>query len=366
MVRLTSSDRPGTVRYRKIHVGDEVRLLEIQPARRLEDPLVSRLVTVPLRKTNQEIVALSSLIGDPEDIEPIYVDGKAISMSAHRASALRQIRAVYFAEQSSNQQLKNALSPYGEGPRGQILTKSRLPRRLRHFLGLPQPKLYVWLDVICVNQRDMEETSHLKETMKAVYESAKIVLGWLGPKIETTSDLGVRVFFAVDEGMPPYFGDPGDRELHPQNYSPQHVWARDIEHLWQDGADGTPSFLLPHWIGCNDFMSRPYIQTQWILQEIAMATSPCLMLGDAMVPWTTILRVVQLVEEFRDYESDVFPATYREALAQFPLGTLYEFLEGYAKRNQWRNSPGMAQKNEGIFPDTMLGASRSIVSFGGP
>lgn len=347
MVRLTSSERPGHIRYRKLHLGHEVRLLEIQPARRLDDPLVARLVTVPLRtvQADQQTIALSSLIGDPDVKEIIYIDGKPISLSAHRATALRQIRTVYFAteEQQRQNNSRSCSSSISSGSSSILSTTSPIfakSKLLRRLLGLPQPKLQIWLDVLCVNQRSLDETSQLKETMRAVYEAAKVVLGWLGPQIPST-ELGVRVLRAVDAGMPRFFGDPGDRAAHPAHYSPQHVWARQIEHLWQPGADGTPSFLLPHWIGCNDFMSRPYIQTQWILQEIAMATSPCLLIGDAMVPWTTILRVVQLVEEFRDYESEVFPAAYREALAQFPLGTLYEFLEAYAKRNQWRSSPAM-------------------------
>lgn len=258
MVRLTAAERPVSIRYRKLaNPEQETRLLEIQPSKRVEDAIVSRLITVnvPLKKPNVEIVALSSLIGDPEIKEIIYVDGKPVNITAHRGQALRHLRSVFLPSPEQRRSW-----PSAEAPRTQF-PKPRLPQRLRHLLRFPEPKLYVWLDAICINQRYDEETNRHKETMKLVYESAKLVVGWLGAKVDAT-DIGLTVFTQIDDAMPRFWGDPGDRDLHPENYAPTHHWAEQIQNLWQDADDGTPSFMLPHWTGANDFMYRPYFQRQ--------------------------------------------------------------------------------------------------------
>lgn len=253
MARLTSSDRPVSIRYKKLtDLESEIRVLEIQPARRLEDAIVSRLITVSPSKSNLEIIGLSSLIGDPEITDIIYVDGKPVKISAHREQALRHVRDVFLAA-----------SPDGRGwqPAEAPRPKTRLPQRLRRLLGMPQQRLHVWLDCVCINRRDDDETSHHRRTMRMAYQAAKTVVGWLGPKVDST-DVGLTVFSQIDDCMPRSWGDPGDTDLHPENYAPTHEWAKSIQNLWQNSGDGTPPFLMPHWIGANDFMYRPYFQKQ--------------------------------------------------------------------------------------------------------
>lgn len=249
MARLTSSDRPVSIRYKKLsNVDTEIRVLEIQPARCLEDAIVSHLITITPSKTNLEFIGLSSLTGDLGDRDIIYIDGKPVKTTAHRALALRQLRDVFLSASPDK--------------RAQVQRpRMRLPQRLRRLLGMANQKLYVWLDCICINHRDDDETNHHKETMKMAYQSAKTVLGWLGPKIDST-DLGLAVFSQINDCMPRTWGDPGDNDLRPEDYSPTHDWAKNMRNLWQCSDDGTPAFLLPHWTGANDFMYRTYFQKQ--------------------------------------------------------------------------------------------------------
>lgn len=253
MARLTSSDRPASIRYKKLtNLGSDIRVLEIQPASRLDDAVVSRLITISPNKSNIEIIGLSSLIGDLEATEIIYVDGKPIRTTSYLAQGLRHTRDVFLSE-----------SPYRQDPHPVEVPrpKTRLPQRLRKLLGMPQQVIHVWIDSLCINQWDTVETDHRKETMKLAYLAAKTVLGWLGPKIDST-DVGLTVFTQIDDCMPRFWGDPGDMEMHPENYSPTHEWAKGMKNLWQDSDDGCPPFMMPHWIGANDFMYRSYFQKQ--------------------------------------------------------------------------------------------------------
>lgn len=350
MPRLTATERPGAVRYRRLaNPGADVRLLEIPPARTPEDAIVCRLVTLSLDKLDTDYYALSSLLGEPDATDTIYVDGRSVSLTSHQAAALKCMRNVFSAKQKQPRKA-SPLSDVGPSQQGSRL--GFLPQRLRNFLRISNPCLYVWLDSLCVNQNDPEETGQLKDTMKRVYRSAKVVAGWLGPAIKDTAE-GLTVFTAIDVAMPRFWGDPGDRDLHPEDYAPTHKWATAVDWMWKSGDDGTVAFMLPHWIGANDFMHRSYFQRQWILQELFMASSPAFMIGEHIVSWRAILRLNRMLEEVKDSESDVLPTHYRPAIAELPLGTVYELLEEIMRRKQrLRSIPNLGEEagNSGIFP----------------
>lgn len=253
---LPSLDRPAGIRYKRlIDPEHEVRVLEIQRAKRLEDAVVSRLITVSPTKASFDIIGLSSLDGDPETTDVIYIDNKPVNITAHREEALRTIRELFLPASPAQRSRPSSR----EASR---TTKTRLPQKVRRLLGAPKQKaLYVWLDAICINQGDPREASRRRETMRTVYQSAKSVLGWLGPKIDET-DAGLAVFDQIDECMPLFWGDPGDRDMHPQNYAPTHAWAAGIRSIWATGEDGSLPFTKPHWVGANDFLYRPYFQKQ--------------------------------------------------------------------------------------------------------
>lgn len=75
-----------------------------------------------------------------------------------------------------------------------------------------------------------------------------------------------------------------------------------------------------------------------------MASCPAFLIGDRVVPWRTILRLVRCLEEFKDNESDQFPAQYRAAVAELPLGSCYELLRELNRRKQ---SLGALYESEG-------------------
>lgn len=342
------TERPAAMRYRKLaNPGKDVRLLEILPARTPVDAIVCRLVTVCLDKLDSEILALSSLLGDSEATETIYVDGKAVSLTLHQAEGLKSLRNKFSS--SPKQQKKGWLLSDSGSPHG---SKLGLPQRLRNLLRMPDPGLYVWLDSICVNPNDDDEISHLKETMKKVYRASKTVVGWLGPAIADT-EAGLGVFSTIDQCLPRFWGDPGDRQVHSENYAPTHKCFDAMSHLWKYGDEGTVAFMLPPWVGANDFMHRSYFQRQWILQELFMANNPAFMIGEHIVSWRSILRLNRMLEEFKDNESDKFPNKFRPAIAELPLGTVYELLEEIMRRkHRMRSVPNLEELEEdgNIFP----------------
>lgn len=294
--------------YRRLDPAKrEIRLLEIQPARNINDPVECRLTTVRLGD-NPDFIALSSLYGSPSETDKVWLNGRAITITLHLVQALKNVRAVFFPTISQRYQRTPARKPHGA------------PRWLRALFGISSSSssslsssldgsdknrtLRVWLDVLCVNQRDDTEKSRQLTEMRAIYRSAELVVGWLGAKAEYT-DVAMQTLAEIEDAMPAGWGDPGDREKNPQDYAPTHKWAESIAHIWADGPGGQIPFTLPHWIGCNDFMGRQYFQRRWILEELAMARFPAFLLGDTIIPWKQVLRLNRMMEEFKYHKSDI-------------------------------------------------------------
>lgn len=338
---LATTTAMRTLRYKRLNASkQEFRLLELAPAQSLEEEVVCRLVTLPLTD-DLEYIAISSLYGDQTDTERVTVDGIPINITSHVAEALRHVRAVFFPTIQKNV----AVKPQGSSRR----SERRGPRWLLHLLRhvssiLPNPELEgetplrLWIDMLCINQQDDREKT--KQNLGRIYKSAKMVIGWLGLKSEFTDD-GLRVLKEIDEAMPHHWGDPGDKELYPENYSPQHRWAQRIQHIWESPGEGMEAFAQPHWIGANDFMNRPYFQRRWILEEIAMGRYPAFLVGDAIVSWKQVLRLNRFMEEFREYESDIFPPRLRAMIADVPLGTIHALLDEFARRRRLEREEAM-------------------------
>lgn len=285
--------------YRRLdHAKREIRLLEINSSRNINDPVECKLVTTRLTD-DLEFIALSSLYGDAAQTERIWVSGQPINITAHLGAALRNIRAVFYPTISRRFQRTPARRPHG-------------PRWLRQLFGfsngtLESRSLRVWIDLICIDQNDEMERQRQTIEMRQVYKSAELVVGWVGEKIDTT-DAAIEALAEVEDKIPPRFGDPGDREEHPENYAPEHRWAHNILHIWSSSIPGVAPFEMPYWQGYLDFLSRQYFQRRWILEELSLARFPCFLIGDSIVPWKHLLRFIRMTEEFKHNESDVYPS----------------------------------------------------------
>ncbi|KAH6606926.1 heterokaryon incompatibility [Trichoderma cornu-damae] len=315
-----------SIAYRRLDPSKrEVRLLELQSARNLNDPIECKLVTVRLAD-EPEFIALSSLYGDAADTERIYISGQPVVITSHLSQALKNIRAVFYPTISRRFQRTPARRPHGA------------PRWLRQLFGLGAQRgelearaLRVWVDLVCINQRDEQERQRQTLDMRQIYKAAELVIGWLGEKTEHT-DVAMLTLGEIEDAMPAPWGDPGDRDEHPEDYSPVHRWAQSITHIWSPGPGGEIPFMMPHWIGCNDFMTRQYFQRRWILEEIALARFPTFLVGDIIVPWKQVLRLNRMMEEFKYQPSNVFPKDLSAMIAELPLETAHKLLDEFARR----------------------------------
>ncbi|KAL4728061.1 hypothetical protein ACLX1H_004776 [Fusarium chlamydosporum] len=307
------------IQYSKLNSSrDEVRFLEIEPANSVNDQVICRLVTLPLSR-DVEFIAISSLLGDPTNQEKINLNRTLIPVPVNISLALKHVRAVFYPAVTKSSQ---------ENLGRERKSPSWLRNLLRHIGGKEaqdRPKLRVWIDCLCVNPMDSRENAKSRVIMYHVYQRAQMVVGWVGLKIPQT-DAGVRLIQAFDNAMPETWQEPGDREIHPENYSPHHEWAIPIIDLFDPHAESG--------VGCADFFDRDFFQRRWILEEMAMARVPTFLIGDAIVSWKQLLRMNLAMEEFKDYPSNVCPVTTKPHITEFPLGTVHALLDEFEKRKK--------------------------------
>lgn len=148
-------------------------------------------------------------------------------------------------------------------------------RRIR-FRG---NKRTIWMDIICIDKVNIEERNHQVALMSTIYSKASQVLGYLGEG-DKTSD---NVF---------------DYVVH---QTPHSVSAWDLQV----------------------FFSRQWFYRVWVIQEVAMARSATVMIGEKIVHWERfshgLLEVLKTLPS-NEYNSWTAPSAILPALR---IGTFF-------------------------------------------
>lgn len=365
--------------YKPVNLAkNEIRLLEIQAAHDISDPIVARLVNVKVTE-DLEFIGLSALVGDLNELESMWVNASKINIPVNIGEALRNVRAVFRRDQSSLYQVESNASSQtnipplsSRPPRGGPNSKpqqrnKKTPGWLKHLLKgfqtlLPDQSnrstrdnpLRVWLDCLCLDQRNIKEEQHRRKHMALAYGSAKLVVGWLGPKDDTT-DLAVSNLRTMDALMPPEFGEPGDRELHPENYGPRMDFLRPLGEAWRAGNLSDPN-LDPRegffFRASQNFLMRPFFHRQWILEEVAMSKFPAFLMGDEIISWMQILKWNRLNEEFKERGCVHMPDDVKIIAEMIDIGTVHTLLEDFNKRRDKSDQRGLVKVNSSTASST--------------
>ncbi|KAH7141113.1 hypothetical protein EDB81DRAFT_799433 [Dactylonectria macrodidyma] len=364
---MTPPEGVSLIRYRSLdRTENEVRLLELQPASTndINEPVVCRLVYERLRDS-PDFIGVSTLYGDVAVTESIRLNGCKVAIPATVAEALRYVRAVFLAtspptpgSSTSDLQGQNqvkALPPLPKKPPGWLRSLFKNVRDIfseqsKSGTRSGTPPLRIWLDLLCINRRDAREDAERRSHMALAYRQAKMVVGWLGPRDET-SDLAIHIIQAWDKCMPITFGEPGDREAHPENYAPVLQWMGPVAHLSDIPEGITDPREVPSYKAVYGFLNRRYFRNAWILEDMALARFPAFLLGDDIVSWMQVLRLNRVNEDIKDHGAAMFPDELLPLLEYMPLGSVYTFLKEFDTR----------QRMEGITP-AMLTTTSSVRS----
>ncbi|KAI0894613.1 HET-domain-containing protein [Annulohypoxylon nitens] len=141
-------------------------------------------------------------------------------------------------------------------------------RYLRSVLGTVDP-ITLWVDAVCINQRDLDERKEQVSMMRDIYASAERVIIWLGEEDEDSE----IAFDAIPV-----------------------LAAR--KHCPDDDQDKE---LLGMVRSCSSFFNglpirRPWFSRVWVIQELAMAKQdPLVVCGRKCTSWSTFMKAEEFV-----------------------------------------------------------------------
>jgi hypothetical protein len=140
----------------------------------------------------------------------------------------------------------------------------------------------LWVDAICINQRDFEERGSQVQRMRQIYGQAWAVIAWLGEE-ERESDKAIQLV----------------RQL-------ADHWDHEAAHNLEARLRRNPVSLGDgSWYALNELMDRPYWYRLWIIQEIVMgASSLVVQCGDSSIDWGTFCTGIRVLQEYLWFVKD--------------------------------------------------------------
>lgn len=146
----------------------------------------------------------------------------------------------------------------------------RLRTYFTHPTSPPTAPEWIWVDVLCINQKDMEEKYEQVLLMVAIYERARNVISWLG-----SGDLAIASAFSfIAETVQAARNSTNSRAQMKMLIGREPV-ATTTDGAWEDSSNSIDTIVDPRLIHLfslsNDipkFFGVTYWHRLWIVQEL--------------------------------------------------------------------------------------------------
>ncbi|KAK3312686.1 heterokaryon incompatibility protein-domain-containing protein [Apodospora peruviana] len=145
------------------------------------------------------------------------------------------------------------------------------------------PNEDLWIDQICINQKDDAERSEQVKMMTSIYNYAKTVIAYVGPSGPST-DRAVDLITRVGTMAGKMAGDMfrWDDE---QSYTPESLKSYEKISYEQSTEMGIPFHDTESWDAFSEFYDRKWYQRIWIVQEILPSRHAVVVCGSHSVKW---------------------------------------------------------------------------------
>jgi len=125
----------------------------------------------------------------------------------------------------------------------------------------------LWVDAICIDQKNGKEFSSQAAQISAIYEFAAKVLDWLGQSTNSTEE-ALRYLRDIAASVYQMAFKRGSAGL-----SRFALGSRTLKGSPEDVMRVTDGTVKPN---LDDIFARPWFMRLWIIQEIALAKSATL------------------------------------------------------------------------------------------
>lgn len=146
---------------------------------------------------------------------------------------------------------------------------------LRH-LRLPERPRILWVDALCINQGDISERNDQVAMMSKIYRQSHRVVVWLGRSDPATDFLLSNLYQAFKPGF--FCAECAGEGTAQQAITPR-ITPSSIRKL------------------LGRLLSNNWWSRAWVIQEIMLASTSTIMVGQRQVDWEDIRTAVELCEE---------------------------------------------------------------------
>lgn len=224
-------------------------------------PLICEL-RVESRSYDPEYKALSYTWGSPDDTLSIFINGVEFQKSRNLCTALEHIR-----EEATD--------------------------------------VVIWIDAICIDQRNSKEKDEQVVLMKEIYANASETIVWLGPAEEnsdsTIQDIGSIGEYTIEKGafdLLLELGQPGHslEEIKTIKQS-INTAISDVMDVWLEDMDRV-MLLYRSYVR---LLERDYWKRVWILQEFIVSREVRILCGNKSLPYPALHAAVMFMAYLRMY-----------------------------------------------------------------
>ena len=202
--------------------------------------------------------------------------------------------------------------------------------RIRHATKARQ----LWVDAVCINQKDEDEKSQQVKQMGEIYASAERVLIWIG---EDLADEAEECFALIRETNG-YLME-------------QLAKCKDVTEL-PFIAHGNGSICADprKWDTVRHLMNSEWFTRVWVLQEVGLARSALILWGKSSMNWSQLVELMLFVA----WRADVGAHT-----GNVKSGTIYDVYEdvwrSFENKDTWRDElPLTRSMNKTLAGQTLL------------
>ncbi|KAK2591518.1 hypothetical protein QQS21_010793 [Conoideocrella luteorostrata] len=237
---MASSPSSESFRYGSLPTLTSFRVAELLPGK-ADDPVSCSLHQVDW--PNQlDYEAVSYAWGNPDLTEPVAVHGKRVEVTQNLHVCLKHLR---------------------------YENRSR----------------FLWVDALCINQKDIPERGAQVKQMRKIYESAKTVVIWLGPDTEGHAAVAIDAVRHITRFL--------CKQLHilPENLASveevyHDVLFRNRNKITRPGE--CESVNKEMWQALLWLYKQPYFTRVWVIQEINANKSRIAHCGNKTIEWDAI------------------------------------------------------------------------------
>ncbi len=219
-------------RYKRIQDYSTSRVLVLKPGKKT-DKLAGRLEDMWIGGEGPRYSALSYVWGEPRSDDMILIDGKRLAITSSLGIALRRLRPV-----------------------------------------AGKPELRIWIDQICINQRDTVERNQQVRLMHAIFRDAHQVLVWLGADPEGHASRA----FQLANALRSIFED------------------KLLSSLCKSKGANLDWIPVENWKSLRELSRLPWFRRAWIPQEIGTDTEAIVHWGSDSIQWKALHHSMRKLE----------------------------------------------------------------------